>query len=66
MISRRDFLIAGLGFLFWNGRTKETYINTVHGSIPSGRLGKTLIHEHFLVDFIGADKISFDGGTEPK
>ncbi|MEZ4903986.1 MAG: hypothetical protein R2822_20695 [Spirosomataceae bacterium] len=23
-------------------------------------MGKTLIHEHFLVDFIGADKISFD------
>jgi len=60
MISRRDFLIAGLGFLFLNGRTKEPYINTVSGSIPSARLGKTLIHEHFLVDFIGADKISFD------
>ncbi len=60
MVSRRDFLIAGLGFLFLNGRRKEPYINTVSGSIPSARLGKTLIHEHFLVDFIGADKISFD------
>jgi len=56
--SRREFLIAGLGFLFWNGRKKELYTNTVNGSIPSTQLGKTLIHEHFLVDFIGADKIN--------
>jgi len=58
IFSRRQFLITGLGFLFWNGRTKAPYINTVNGSIPSGQLGRTLIHEHFLVDFIGADKIS--------
>jgi phosphotriesterase-related protein len=56
--SRREFLIAGVGFLFWSGRTKEPYINTVTGSISRTQLGKTLIHEHFLVDFIGADKIN--------
>jgi len=60
IFSRREFLIAGLGFLFLNGKKKEPYINTVSGSISSLQLGKTLIHEHFLVDFIGADKISFD------
>lgn len=60
IFSRREFLIAGLGFLFLNGKKKEPYINTVNGSIPSVQLGKSLIHEHFLVDFIGADKISFD------
>ncbi len=60
MISRREFLIAGLGFLFLNGKQKEPFVNTVNGAIPSARLGNTLIHEHFLVDFIGADKISFD------
>ena len=60
IFSRREFLIAGLGFLFLNGKKKEPYINTVNGSIPGEQLGKTLIHEHFLVDFIGADKISFD------
>lgn len=60
IFSRREFLIAGLGFLFLNGKKKEPYINTVNGSISSVQLGKTLIHEHFLVDFIGADKISFD------
>jgi phosphotriesterase-related protein len=58
--SRREFLVTGLGFLLLNGRSKEPYINTVSGSIPSAQLGKTLIHEHFLVDFIGADKISLD------
>jgi len=58
--SRRDFLIASLGFLFWNGKKKGLIINSVNGPIPIAQLGKTLIHEHFLVDFIGADKISFD------
>jgi phosphotriesterase-related protein len=32
----------------------------VLGRIPVHALGKTLIHEHILVDFIGADKISYD------
>lgn len=29
---------------------------TINGSIPSSEMGKTLIHEHVLVDFIGAEK----------
>jgi phosphotriesterase-related protein len=33
---------------------------TVQGKIRASKMGKTLIHEHFLVDFIGADKISYD------
>ncbi|TDB64677.1 phosphotriesterase [Arundinibacter roseus] len=33
-------------------------VMTVEGPKAAGSLGKTLIHEHFLVDFIGADKIS--------
>ena len=28
-------------------------------SIPATSMGTTLIHEHFLVDFIGADKINY-------
>lgn len=60
IFSRREFLIAGLGFLFLNGKQKGLFVNTVNGSIPGEKLGKTLIHEHFLVDFIGADKINFD------
>ncbi len=35
-------------------------IMTVNGMIPARKLGLTLIHEHILVDFIGADKISAD------
>lgn len=35
-------------------------IMTVLGAIPAESLGKTLIHEHILVDFIGADRITAD------
>jgi predicted metal-dependent phosphotriesterase family hydrolase len=31
---------------------------TVNGKMPSNKLDVTLVHEHLLVDFIGADKIS--------
>jgi phosphotriesterase-related protein len=57
--SRREFLIASSGFLFVPAR-KKGLIQTVSGTISSKRLGKTLIHEHFLVDFIGADRITPD------
>ncbi len=33
-------------------------INTVTGPISPSKLGLTLIHEHILVDFVGADKIN--------
>jgi phosphotriesterase-related protein len=33
----------------------EAYIMTVKGPVPSEEMGMTLIHEHILVDFIGAD-----------
>lgn len=33
-------------------------IMTVKGPIPASQMGRTLIHEHLLVDFIGADKIT--------
>jgi phosphotriesterase-related protein len=65
-ISRRKFLrtatfLAASPFLsqfdFSKSRSK---IITVTGKIPASRLGKTLIHEHLLVDFIGADKVSPD------
>lgn len=36
------------------------YINTVTGPISLDSLGLTLIHEHMLVDFIGADSINSD------
>lgn len=33
-------------------------IMTVNGPIPSEKMGISLIHEHILIDFIGADSIS--------
>ena len=38
----------------------DEYINTVNGPILIDSMGLTLIHEHMLVDFIGADSISPD------
>ncbi len=32
-------------------------VETVRGPLPMERLGLTLMHEHVLVDFVGADKI---------
>ena len=56
MPTRRSFLhtLAAVPFL---SRPTPT-INTVTGPIPVSKMGLTLIHEHILVDFIGADKIS--------
>ncbi len=33
-------------------------IQTVRGKIPAGEMGRTLAHEHVLVDFIGAEQVS--------
>jgi len=38
----------------------EGQIVTVRGAIAPGKLGVTLPHEHILVDFVGADKVSPD------
>lgn len=61
LLSRRKFLKNSIiascipGFsLFANEET----IQTVTGPISVSKLGRMLIHEHVLVDFIGADKIS--------
>lgn len=35
------------------------FIEGVNGPIPAGELGTSLIHEHVLVDFIGADSTGF-------
>jgi phosphotriesterase-related protein len=38
---------------------KSNYINTVQGERPVSEMGLTLIHEHVLVDFIGADSTGY-------
>lgn len=41
-------------------KAKDGYFNSVTGTFPIDSLGLTLIHEHMLVDFVGADSISPD------
>lgn len=57
VVSRRSFLNAATAFLLPFKIPPPLSVNTVNGSINSTAMGTTLIHEHFLVDFIGADKI---------
>lgn len=57
VLSRRKFLKAGAALMIAFRAAPPLYVNTVNGSMPAFAMGTTLIHEHFLVDFIGADKI---------
>jgi phosphotriesterase-related protein len=42
-----------------SARSIETSaVHTVTGPVAAARLGVTLMHEHVLVDFVGADKVS--------
>ena len=63
---RREFL-AGLPALvarpLWAKPRRQ--VVTVRGPVDAARLGTTLVHEHVLVDFVGADKVSprrYDAG----
>ena len=60
MQSRREFLQSCLAtpLLLNNFRYSDQKIITVLGEVTTSQLRPTLIHEHILVDFIGADKIS--------
>lgn len=57
------FLVIGVLFFSCGQKQVESLdskIDTVTGEIPIDSLGMTLIHEHMLVDFVGADSISSD------
>ncbi len=58
--SRRRFIQTGALALPMIKVKSAGSIQTVTGRIPSKAMCKTLIHEHVLVDFIGADRISPD------
>lgn len=60
LLPRRHFLkcCAVFPFLIGKNGLENAYIQTVKGKIKPAELGAALIHEHVLVDFIGADKIS--------
>ena len=62
-MKRRDFVqIAVLGLAGFPSlaakQKQEARVMTVLGMIPASRLGQTLMHEHVMVDFIGAGKIA--------
>lgn len=61
-ISRRQFLttISVVPLIAVVKPADPPYTYSVKGKIPVSEMGTTLIHEHVLVDFIGAEKISPD------
>jgi len=69
-VTRRE-LIAGIAALVVTGATRRSgvlsalraapdthVVQTVSGTVAPDRLGRTLMHEHVLVDFVGADRVS--------
>ncbi len=52
-------LLLSLLFISCDSVNKSSQIITVNGSIPSSEMGTTLIHEHVLVDWIGADSTGY-------
>jgi phosphotriesterase-related protein len=58
-LSRRKFIKAA-AFLLVFKTSPSLSVITVNGRIPATSMRTTLIHEHFLVDFIGADKIDYN------
>ena len=67
MIDRRGFLAAlsaaAVTPPLWAAPPRR--VVTVRGPVDAGALGPTLVHEHVLVDFVGADKVSrgrYDAG----
>ena len=65
MISRREFVTFGAALLTCpaalaraSRQSARATIDTVTGPVLHGRLGVTLMHEHVLVDFIGAAGVS--------
>ena len=59
-LSRRKFIQSGVALLFGLKSSPSLFVITVNGKISATSMGTTLIHEHFLVDFIGADKINYN------
>ncbi|MDP3645314.1 MAG: phosphotriesterase [Bacteroidota bacterium] len=51
-------MCLGLFFLI-SCEINDPKIRTVSGEIPASAMGKTLHHEHLLVDFIGADSTGY-------
>ncbi|MBP1601086.1 MAG: php, partial [Acidobacteria bacterium] len=64
-MARREFLLslAGLCLVPSKGASSLTapeVAMTVRGAVPAQDLGMTLMHEHVMVDFIGAAQVAKD------
>ncbi len=59
-ISNAALSLAGLALSRPSITTQRLQVMTVTGPIEAKQLGLTLMHEHVLVDFIGAEKVSRD------
>jgi phosphotriesterase-related protein len=64
-LSRREFVSAvaagvAMGSAGIRGAAAAGTVQTVSGPASPETLGPTLMHEHILVDFVGADKVSRD------
>jgi phosphotriesterase-related protein len=61
MLSRREVLMAASGMLFAGAgpaAANGERVRTVEGEVAPEELGTVLIHEHVMVDFVGADRVS--------
>ena len=52
-------IIPFIALLLLSSCKEEAVIITVKGPVPAEKIGKTLHHEHILVDFIGADSTGY-------
>lgn len=63
MTEMRSLLISFLVFILLIScnakKENQGYLGTVEGKIDPDEMGLTLIHEHILVDFIGADSTGY-------
>lgn len=60
-LSRKDFLLLSAGGLLGNAFTPaDAFIMTINGKVKASECSKTLMHEHFLVHFIGAEKTNYN------
>ncbi|RRB02261.1 phosphotriesterase family protein [Larkinella rosea] len=64
-MKRRTFLKTSMAAGLWPVFRTKPVLQTVTGPVRASELGLTLIHEHILVDFIGADKISPERWKRP-
>jgi phosphotriesterase-related protein len=57
-MNRRTLLTLAASLLPTAGRAQARQVQTVTGRVSPADLGTVLMHEHVLVDFVGADQVS--------